>query len=750
MQWGDMHPERAMNEFRKRYYVFGRFRLDPDERQLRRNGALIPLPPRVFDLLLEMVQHPGEVLAKDELLKRVWPDAVVEEANLSVSISAIRKALGDHPHEHQFIQTLPRRGYRFISAVHIIDAPEVEADLAGLEFNSVEAGGQGQSESQSTEHAIPAKTDAHRNKPLSRIALAVIAVTVLGLIAGSIFWRQIASSSRRHANLSPKITPLTSYQGNECNPAFSPDGRQIVFAWSGVKNDNWDIYIRMVEGGNPLRLTSSPADESNPAWSPDGRTLAFYRQTQEEGGIYLTPALGGAERKLAGVFPNRFALVPHTWLHWSPRGDWLAVSDKHSAGEPFAIFLLSSETGEGRPLTSPPGSIIGDLSPAFSPDGKQVAFVRATSAVVEDLFVVSLTGGEPRRLTFTNAVINNLTWSSDGNEIVFSARPGGNSSLWRIPVEGGKPEPIAAAGSNTVDPCFAPQDDRLVYAQFTEDVNIWRMDLSLIGKPNAAPQRLISSTRIDSGPQYSSDGQRIAFASTRSGSYEIWVCDSDGENATQLTGFSGPLAGSPRWSPDGRQIVFDSRPDGNADVFVINSEGGKPRRLTEDLSEDIVPSWSRDGHWIYFASNRSGAMQVWKMPAAGGDAVQVTRQGGFEAFESPDGQWVYYSKNRGLPAIWRVSVGGGEETLVLDFHSSDYSRYWQIVGDGVYFATIEAGQTRIKFFNFASGKLLPIATLEKALAQGDIGLAVSPDGRWLLYAQLDEKVGDIMMLENFR
>lgn len=739
-----MHPEPAKHEFRKRYYVFGRFRLDPDERQLRRNGETIPLPPRVFDLLLEMVRHPGEVLGKEELLKRVWPDAVVEEANLSVSISAIRKALGDDPHEHLFIQTLPRRGYRFISGVHIIDEPEFDAHLVEPGPAAVAV---------SSPVAAPEVVTAEPvtlqplKRPLANL-LAWCGVAVLCVIALAVAWRYFAPP--RQPNLSPKVTPLTSYQGNECNPAFSPDGKQIAFAWTGEQGDNWDIYIRMVEGGNPLRLTSNPAFDLNPTWSPDGRTLAFYRQTQDEGGIYLTPVLGGAERKLADVFPNRFALVPHTLLHWSPCSNVLAVSDKQSAAEPFSISLLSSETGESRSLTSPPGSTIGDLSPAFSPDGQSVAFVRATSAVVEDLYVISLKGGEPRRLTFTNAGIYNLTWSSDGREIVFSARPGGNSNLWRIAVDGGKPELIAAAGYNTVDPNFSRQDDRLVYAQYTEDVNIWRIDLSAAGKPRPPPKRLISSTRIDSGPQYSPDGLRIAFASTRSGSFEIWTCDSSGENPIQLTSFRGPLAGSPRWSPDGRQIVFDSRPDGNADIFLINSEGGKPRRLTEDPAEDIVPSWSRDGRWIYFASTRSGTMQVWKLPAAGGEALQVTAQGGFEAFESPDGQWLYYTKNRGLPSIWRLPVAGGDESPVLDFHSSDYSRYWQIVSQGIYFATLEAGQTRIKFFSFASAKTLPVATPEKALAQGDIGLTVSPDGRWLLYSQLDEKVGDIMMLEGFR
>src|SRR6516225_7279261 len=150
------------------------------------------------------------------------------------------------------------------------------------------------------------------------------------------------------------------------------------------------------------------------------------------------------------------------------------------------------------------------------------------------------------------------------------------------------------------------------------------------------PTKLIASTEFDGSQQFSPDGKRIVFASSRSGSVEIWVCDSDGSNPWQLTFVGGRGAGTPRWSPDSRQVAFDAGPEGNGDIFVVSVEGGRPRRLTTDASNDVVPSWSRDGKWVYFASDRTGAWQTWKMPAEGGQAVQVTKHGGFTAFESMD------------------------------------------------------------------------------------------------------------------
>ena len=136
----------------------------------------------------------------------------------------------------------------------------------------------------------------------------------------------------------------------------------------------------------------------------------------------------------------------------------------------------------------------------------------------------------------------------------------------------------------------------------------------------------------------------IAFESTRSGTYEIWACQSDGSRLMQLTNFSPSEAGTPRWSPDGQQIIFDGFPDGKADIYVVDSQGGAPRKLTKEPSNENVPSWSRDGRWIYFASDRTGGWEVWKMPSTGGRALQVTHHGGFAAFESPDGKFLYYAK----------------------------------------------------------------------------------------------------------
>ena len=226
----------------------------------------------------------------------------------------------------------------------------------------------------------------------------------------------------------------------------------------------------------------------------------------------------------------------------------------------------------------------------------------------------------------------------------------------------------------------------------------------------------------------------------------MWVCDSDGSNPVQLT-FLDSFTGLGRWSPDGREIAFDSNAENNDDIYVVSVEGGLPRRVTTDASDDVAPKWSQDGRWIYFGSNRSGRYELWKMPPQGGKALQVTKQGGFVGFESPDGRYLYYTKAMNSLGIWKMPVEGGKETAVLQGFRL-YHADWAVVDDGIYIINQLAGV--IEFFSFATNRVTEITGPQKKASLGRGGLAVAPDARWVLYPQDDQTTSDIMLVENFR
>jgi eukaryotic-like serine/threonine-protein kinase len=564
--------------------------------------------------------------------------------------------------------------------------------------------------------------------------------------------------------------PLTTYPGFQGEPTFSPDGNQVAFTWDGETRDNIDIYIKLIgTSAPPLRLTSNPAADYCPNWSPDGRFIAFIRKlAPERSAVLLIPALRGTERKIGEI-----AGGIDSCMSWTPDGTSLVISDRMSSAEPLALFLLSIETGDKQKLTFPPAQSLGDCSPAFSPDGRTLVFSRAIDLTLSDLYMLTFTdrrtpAGETKRLTFDNHGATSPAWTADGHEVIFADYTGGMSSLLRIaPRASGQVQPQRLeVGEHVAAPAISRGGQRqgLAYSRGSFDLNVWRVAVSpslntgssfpnatrakATGRSGATP--FISSTREDYSPQFSPDGKRITFVSNHSGTIEIWVCDSDASNPVQLTSFRGPEVTTPRWSPDGARIAFDSNAEGEFDIWIISANGGKPQRMTYDLANDGNPSWSRDGRWIYFDSARTGAQQVWKIPANGGEAIQVTHDGGFAPIESPDGRFLYYVTNLIGASLLKMPVEGGPATKILE--GLDNYLNLAVVDKGVYFVP-SSGTTNgssIQFFSLATHQMRLISNIRKTNDFALSGLAVSPDGKWILYTQADQVSSELMLVEDFR
>jgi Tol biopolymer transport system component len=284
--------------------------------------------------------------------------------------------------------------------------------------------------------------------------------------------------------------------------------------------------------------------------------------------------------------------------------------------------------------------------------------------------------------------------------------------------------------------------NRLAYLRSAVDTNLWKAALSPVDR--GKPAKIAASTREEDDPSFSPDGQRIAFASDRSGSFEIHVCAADGSNPIQLTSMKSPATGTPRWSPDGKQIAFDSTLHGHSDIFVISADGGVPRRLTGGPYDNETPNWSHDGRWIYFTSVRPGGYQVMKLPAQGGSAIQVTEVGGQWPAESWDGKSLYYFRDQ---TIWRRDLPGDTETRVI--HAlSPIGGDWRQCGKDVCLIDRFSGNF-VKYD--PSAKTKHITPLDVGpFANTDVGIDVSPDGRWVIYSRADSVESDIMMVENFR
>ncbi len=296
--------------------------------------------------------------------------------------------------------------------------------------------------------------------------------------------------------------------------------------------------------------------------------------------------------------------------------------------------------------------------------------------------------------------------------------------------------------------CVCPKGDRLAYTQYSQSDNIWRLDLKDDKSAQGSPVRVTSGRGLNWRPSYSSDGKKIALESDRLGYSDIWYCDSDGSNCAQLSSLHG-LAGTARISPDGLHTAFEFRRQEHEEIYVVEVPGGRPRLVpTFPGAEDGAPNWSRDGQWIYFYSDHDGRpFQLWKVPFKGGPPVRVTKNGGIYAIESDDGRFLYYSKFT-QPGIWKMPLNGGEEILVLDQPAGFHWYNWALTRNGIYFLTEDPLNGKIKFFDFATGKTISIFAPEKLVGDAG-GLALSPDGKSLLYTQRDWDAY-IKLVKNFR
>ena len=593
------------------------------------------------------------------------------------------------------------------------------------------------------------------------------------LLAGFLAWR----ASRGPGSTEPLFAvPLTTLGGVQGYPSFSPDGDYVAFTWTGPKHDNPDIYVQQIGAGSPSRRTTESGNDYNPVWSPDGLSIAFLHSQSEAGRneVWLIPPLGGPGRKVADIRVRSGIWLTPPYLGWCPDSKCLVVTDSPGEDKPDALFVISLETRDRTQLTYPQQPLAGDSNPAVSPDGKWLVFRRDSTIFNGALHRLPLRkgpgaspvltpAGEPQRLTHAAMDAIHPTWMPDSKEILFSAKGG----LWRLAAAGDNPEETPArrlpfVGDDGLMPVVSrPQPgrpSRLVYFHSFMDDNLWRVDTSAAGAVAASPPVVaISSTRQDDMPQLSPDGRRVAFTSTRSGDWEIWVSDLDGSNAVKLTSMGARVSGYPHWSPDGDRIVFHSNPDGQPDVFWVPAAGGKPKNLSLNSANDAFPSYSRNGQWIYFTSNRSGQYRIWKMPSSGGDSVPVTNSVGYEPQESPDGAWLYYVEAMDKPSLlMRVPVSGGtpekviEGVILANFVVLKGGIYYidRPSGEGgVYFLDRPSGETSLQYFDFASHKS---TTVVRNLGKVGTPITATPDGRIVLYSREDSSVDDLMLVENFR
>jgi Tol biopolymer transport system component/DNA-binding winged helix-turn-helix (wHTH) protein len=701
---------------------FDVFEVDFRAGELRRSGSRVKLQEQPFRVLSLLLEKAGEAVTREELRRRLWPADTFVDFNhgLNSAVARLREALGDAADNPRFIETVSKRGYRFIARLQTVEEDKTVSNR--VPPASVEVSGA-----------------AKRPRRLW-IGLS-IGLALVGTVSIWALYRPKGDTQLTRL----EVVPLTGLRGFQATPAFSPDGTLVAFRQSdGARNTG--IYAAVVGGEKSIQLTKNAGD-CCPTWSPDGQEIAFSRYSDQELSIFTVSALGGTERRVYRGASN----AGGSGISWSPEADVVAFSEGDPGDRTRAwISELSLADSSVRRLTSPPpGSL--DRAPVYSPDGGQMAFIRSTIAGVNnDVYVMAANGGSTKRLTFDDRpIMGPPAWTKDGREIIFSSNRGVATGLWRVSATGSEPRPVAGPVGTAEWPSIpAKGANALVYEQGISKTDIWQLELKEEKRHVKPPTHLIWEKGDKMRPDISPDGKKIAFESDRLGFWDIWTCDVSGDNCDQITSLHG-TAGRARWSPNGRYLAFEFHPHERSEIYMVEVPGGVPRIFpTIDGADNLAPSWSRDGKWIYFGSKRGAEpFEVWKMPVGGGTPVQVTRHGGMSAVESPDGRYLYYCKYE-QGGIWRIPLAGGEETEVVPEVGGGGWPNWAVSPEGIYFLRLGGSPDgSVEFLEFATGKTRRVWNFNR---DPGWGISLSPDAKSLIYVQYEFAESNLMLVRNFR
>ena len=551
----------------------------------------------------------------------------------------------------------------------------------------------------------------------------------------------------------PTVAPLTALPGIETTPALSPDGKKLAFAWRPSVQASFDIQIVNVDGSGRKAVTETDADEFSPAWSPDGQWLAFRRALHTQGRpaqrfrIVIVPAEGGDERDLRSPNPpsEHVDWLPESTLAWTGDSRRIIVSAGSRNNRAAGLYSIDTDSGETDQLTTSPAGTIGDLAPNVSTDGRHLAFVRREAPFRGDVYLKDLRNPqlEVVRLTRWGRWTSSPVFSPDGSEIIVSAGDfGGERRFWSVdPERVREPRLLALPGEDSYGLTLAPGDGERPRMAFTRGVlqaDIW---LKNVGKDGPS-ERLIASSRIDSNPVFSPDGKSIVFESNRSGRSELWTTSSEGGKVRQLTSSAPPLVGSADWSPDGKNLIIAALTDEGSQLFRVSAEDGQFTRISSGEADTSNPRWSRDGRSVFFLTLRGPSLRyLARMPADGGPIERLNWGArGVAVQEAAAGEGLYFSREPRELSFGRREWERAQHVGTLQWPDA----FRAVSGGAVFLGQSRAGQpSTVHFWHEAEARSVALTTVD----QPGMGLAVSPDGKQVLYSRIEANELDLRIVD---
>ena len=710
-------------------FYFEDFKVDALKRVLLKKNAPVSLNPKAFDLLVALVEHPGETMSKQTLLDLVWTDQFVEEKNLTVQVAALRKALGEGKNEHRFIATLPGYGYKFV------------ADLKSP------VNGQNVTEDGSRVDVVKA-LEPQRSR-LSRLSHAPFALSLgaiilmLGLIVGGYVWlnRRNAASAGTASTKNISIRRLTS-DGLVTNCSLSPDGK--LFAYSHLDGEDQSLWLGHVDGGDPIEIRPpAPIVYLDFKFTPDASSL-YYTLTDEArnvGGVYKIPVFGGPPEKIKDK-PYSIAISPDGKQFAFVRGD-----PKYA--KPVLVISDADGKNEREVAASPDMMNFVDRAGAWSPDGSTLAIgaLRSDTNTGFEIYTVNMTDGSTKPLT--NAAWNRvgaLAWLADGSGLVMVGQKVGStqSQLWSVSFPTGEIKHLVSdlnLYGSTIG--LGKDQNTMLSIQAQAQSNIWVAPVDDLARAKQITFGSIGRRDGWFGVKWTSDG-RIVYTATAGEINTIWTMNAGGGDQKQLIPSEGDSI-YPSFSADNKFVVFQSNRRGNYAVWRANLDGSDIRQLTRG-GIAAQPDISPDGHWIVYISSPENSGELWRATSSGDDAVKLTEGASWPRI-SPDSRSIacgYIVDGKTKVAIFSIDGGNPLITFDLPPHANIRSGvHWTPDGAAISYRDWVNGIWRQDLAGGSPQRLKGLPT-EKLYAY-----EWSEDGKYLAFTRGIE-IRDVVLISDFR
>jgi Tol biopolymer transport system component/predicted Ser/Thr protein kinase len=577
-------------------------------------------------------------------------------------------------------------------------------------------------------------------------------VTVLVVLLASYFFHKSFWGNTSNLPFAPKLLQLTTTEGLHEFPAWSPDGKRI--AYSRDVNGFKKIFVKPLQG-DPQQVTTGEQDDIQPAWTPDGLSILFVRSVQTGGKLQPGDVFGQYDG--GDVWKKDLALGKEEKFldkafnpSYSADGKLIAV-DASWAG-PRRIWILDAQGHNPQQITSENSEAVDHVEPAWSPDGKNIAFqnIERTKFSIKTVNVATRTVTAVTDGRFQDL---NPVWSHSGKQIYFSSYRGGGLNIWRVEVSPnrapvGVPQQVTMGSGQDVQLAMSPSGGQLAFAILRQNADLWCLPVSpQTGLATGDPEEVVASTREDSRGAWSPDATQIAFNSDRNGDMNLYLYSLQDHSYQQIT--KGPGGDfQPQWSLDGKRLVFFSSRAGNADIWSLGIGTGALTQLTSNPSLDINPFFSPDGAYVAFQSDRSGRMEVWVMKSDGSEQRQLTKlgvTGHFLRWSRDSKNVIFRCPRGGKPQTYQMAPVDGAEPVPLNSEiaggshmsfSPDYSLLMDVVGHKTLWVSPAVTGKAVKVYEFSDGETR-------------IDYPVwSPDGKWLLFDRFRPQGGDLWMMQN--